>query len=103
MFFASWPIRNYALLPIFLGVSNLRLVDYTQHLKGKTIARCNWQNEPDEDYRCLSIFFTDDTMVSFRFHTFVDEEVELANFLNGNLSNETLISPSPITRPKDGG
>ena len=42
-------------------------------------------------------------MVSFRFHTFVDEEAELANFIGGNLSNERLITPAPITRPtKDG-
>lgn len=85
------------------GVSNLRRADYSQHLKGKTIARCNWHNEPDEDYRCLSIFFTDDTMVSFRFHTFVDEEAELADFTGGNLSNEHVITAAPITRPtKDG-
>ncbi|MGC2100551.1 MAG: hypothetical protein WA651_09145 [Candidatus Sulfotelmatobacter sp.] len=84
-------------------MSNLRRADYSQHLKGKTIARCNWHNEPDEDYRCLSIFFTDDTMVSFRFHTFVDEEAELADFTGGNLSNEHVITAAPITRPtKDG-
>jgi len=79
-------------------VSNLRRADYTEHLKGKTISRCNWHNEADEDYRCLSIFFTDDTMVSFRFHTFVDEEVEIADLVDGNLSNERLITPLPITR-----
>jgi hypothetical protein len=84
-------------------VSKLRQADYTQHLKGKTISRCNWHNEPDEDYRCLSVFFTDNTMVSFRFHTFMDEEVELADFIGGNLSNERLITPTPITRPKKDG
>jgi hypothetical protein len=81
-------------------MSNLRIADYTEPLKGKTIDRCNWHNEPEEDYRCLSIFFTDDTMVSFRFHTFVDEEVELADFVGGNLSNErtlTAIPPRPRT------
>lgn len=83
-------------------MSKLRRADYSQHLKGKTVSRCNWHNEPDEDYRCLSIFFTDDTMVSFRFHTFVDEEVELADFVGGNLSNERLIAPIPINKPKDG-
>jgi hypothetical protein len=41
-------------------------------------------------------------MVSFRFHTFVDEEAELARFVGGNLSNERLITPTPVTRPKDG-
>lgn len=84
------------------GVSNLRRADYTQHLKDKTISRCNWHNEPDEDYRCLSIFFTDNTMVSFRFHTFVSEEVEIANFVVGNLSNERLITPVPMPAPKQG-
>jgi hypothetical protein len=84
-------------------VSKLRRADYTQHLAGKTVLRVTWHNEPDEDYRCLSIFFTDETMVSFRFHTFVDEEAELADFIGGNLSNERLITPAPITRPtKDG-
>jgi hypothetical protein len=80
-------------------MSKLRLGDYTKPLKGKTIVRCNWHNEPDEDYRCLSIFFTDDTMVSFRFHTFVDEEVELADFVDGNLSNERTLNPIPL-RPR---
>lgn len=85
------------------GMSNLRRADYTQRLAGKTVVRVTWHNEPDEEYRCLSIFFTDETMVSFRFHTFVDEEVELADFVGGNLSNEHLITPAPITRPtKDG-
>jgi hypothetical protein len=80
-------------------MSNLRLADYTEPLKGKTIERCNWHNEPDEDYRCLSIFFTDDTMVSFRFHTFVDEEVELADFAGGDLSNERTLTPMPLRPP----
>jgi hypothetical protein len=85
------------------GMSKLRRADYTQHLAGKTVLRITWHNEPDEAYRCLSIFFTDDTMVSFRFHTFVDEEAELADFIGGNLSGERLITPAPITRPaKDG-
>ena len=65
----------------------------------KTIERCNWHSEPEEDYCCLSIFFTDETMVSFRFHTFVDEAVELADFVGGNLSNERTLSPTPL-RPQ---
>jgi hypothetical protein len=85
-----------------LCVSKLRRADYTKHLKGKTISRCNWHNESDENYRCLSIFFTDDTMVSFRFQTFIDEEVEIADLVHGNLSNERLITPAPLTRPKKG-
>ena len=36
-------------------MSNLRLADYTEPLKGKTIARCNWHNEPDEDYPLLLV------------------------------------------------
>ena len=83
-------------------MSKLRRADYSQHLKGKTIARCNWHNEPDEDYRCLSIFFTDDTMVSFRFHTFVDEEAGACRLRGRDLSNEQFITPAPITKPKDG-
>lgn len=75
------------------------MADYTAPLKGKTIVRVNWHNEPDEDYRCLSIFFSDDTMVSFRFHTFVDEEAELADFVGGDLSNERTLTPIPI-RPQ---
>jgi hypothetical protein len=77
-------------------MSNLRVADYSKSLKGKTIERCNWHNEPEEDYRCLSIFFTDETMVSFRFHTFMDEEVELADFVGGNLSNERSLIPTPL-------
>jgi len=37
-------------------------------------------------------------MVSFRFHTFVDEEVELADFVGGNLSNERTLAPIPVKR-----
>lgn len=74
----------------------LCLADYSKDLKGKTIERCNWHNEPEEDYRCLNIFFTDETMVSFRVHTCADEEVELADFVGGNLSNERTLSPTPL-------
>jgi hypothetical protein len=45
-----------------------------------------------------SIFFMDDTMVSFRFHTFVTEDVELADFVGGNLSNEGRLTPIPFRR-----
>jgi hypothetical protein len=49
-------------------MNKLRLADSSKLLKGKTIERCNWHNEPEEDYCCRSIFFTDETMVSLRFH-----------------------------------
>jgi hypothetical protein len=89
---------------IFLSLQNVYAPSslYSQHLTGKTIAGCNWHNESNGDYRCLSIFFTDDTIVSFRFHTFVDEQVEPCDFVGGDLSNEKLITPKPITKPKDG-
>jgi hypothetical protein len=84
-------------------MSKLRRADYTSHLAGKTITRCEWSNEPDEAWFLLSIFFSDLTMVSFRFHHFVDEEVELQDFVGGNISNERLLTPTPIIRPKKEG
>jgi len=77
-------------------VSKLRRADYTQHLKGKTIERCHWNNEQEENYFCLSIVFTDQTFCSFRFHVALDEEVELSDFIDGKLSNDRKLTPLPI-------
>jgi len=41
-------------------------------------------------------------MVSFRFHTFMDEEVELSDFVGGNISNDRLLVPVPITPNGEG-
>lgn len=86
-----------------LAVSKLRRADYTQHLKGKTITRCDWTNDETENYHCLCIFFSDDTMVRFRLYQRIEEEVELQDFIDGNISNERLLVPVPIIRPKREG
>lgn len=54
-------------------MGKLRRADYTADLKGKTIQRVHWNNEEDENYRCLSFVFTDETFCSFRFHLAVEE------------------------------
>jgi hypothetical protein len=83
-------------------VSKLRRADYTAPLKGKTIERVHWNNEQDENYMCLSIVFTDETFCSFRFRVALDEEVELSDFIGGNLSNDRILTPLPIPIKKEG-
>jgi hypothetical protein len=75
-------------------MSKLRYADYTDHLAGKTVKRVRWSNEPD--FHNLSIEFTDQTHVSFRFELTIDEGVELADFKDGNLSNERRLSAIPV-------
>ncbi len=75
-------------------MSKLRRADYTQPLAGKTIKRVHWNNE--EDWKCLTLEFTDQTLCSFRFELTVDEEAELSDFIGGNLSNERKIVPLPV-------
>jgi hypothetical protein len=83
-------------------MSNLRRADYTQHLTGKTVTRCEWTNDRTENFLCLSLYFSDETMCSFRFHQLIEEEVELQDYRDGNISNERTVLPKPITKPKDG-
>jgi hypothetical protein len=80
-------------------MSRLRRADYSEHLIGKTIQRVHWNNEQDENFFCLSIVFTDETFCSFRFHLSLDEEVELSDFVGGNLSNDRKLTPIPIRLP----
>ena len=82
-------------------MSNLRRASYTPDLKGKTITRCEWTNDATEHYYSLCIFFTDDTMASFRFYMGLEEEVELQDFIDGNISNERLLKPTPISKKKE--
>jgi hypothetical protein len=91
----------WTFLPILLGVSKLRRADYTQHLKGKTILRCEWTNDQIEHFICLSLYFSDETMCSIRLHQSIEEEVELQDYKGGNISNERLIAPTPIAKPKE--
>jgi hypothetical protein len=58
--------------------------------------RVHWNNE--EDWMCLPLEFTDQTLCSIRFELMVGEEAELSDFIGGNLSNERKIVPLPITR-----
>jgi hypothetical protein len=53
-------------------MSRLRRADYTQPLAGKTLKRVHWNNE--EEWKCLTLEFTDQTLCSFRFELMVDED-----------------------------
>lgn len=75
-------------------MSKLRYCDYTGNLVGKTITRVRWSNDPD--YHSLTIDFNDQTQVSFRFNLTIEEDVELSDFIDGNLSNERSLTPIPI-------
>ena len=81
-------------------VSKVRHADYSKHLAGKTIKTVRWFNDATENFRNLSITFEDDTQVSLRFVLGVEEIVELADYKQGNLSNERLLHPQPVRKPK---
>jgi len=77
-------------------MSKLRRADYTEHLVGKTIKRVHWRN--DEEWKCLTLEFTDQTLCSFRFELAVDEEAELSDFASGNPSKHRKLIPLPLVR-----
>ena len=58
-------------------MSRLRYADYTKALKGRTVRRVLWTNEPD--FHALTIDFDDDCQALFRFGLTVEEDVELKN------------------------
>jgi len=80
------------------GISNLRHADYTKQLAGKTIKTVRWFNDSTENFRNLTITFTDKTQVSFRFMLDLEEVVEMADVKEGNLSHERLLQPEPVKR-----
>lgn len=82
-------------------MSKLRRADYTAALKGKTITRCEWTNDVTENFRCLLLFFSDATMCSFRFHLGLEEDVELQDYKDGNISKERTVRPTPILKKED--
>ena len=77
-------------------MSKLRRADYSENLAGKTIKRVHWCN--DEQRKCLTLEFTDQTLCSFRFELAVDEEVELSEFVSGNPSKHRKLIPLPLVR-----
>ena len=77
-------------------MSKLRRADYTEHLVGKTLKRVHWRN--DEEWSCLTLEFTDQTLCSFRFELAVDEEVELLDFASGNPAKHRKLTPQPLLR-----
>ena len=77
-------------------MSKLRRADYSKDLRGKTITRCEWANDTTESFRCLSLYFDDETLCTFRFYLGLDEEAEMQTFKDGNISNESPMTPLPI-------
>ena len=80
-------------------MSRLRHADYSEQLRGKTIERVRWFSDHDERHHCLSIVTTDQKMITFCFKMTINEEAEIADFIEGNLSNDKLIQPTPV-KPK---
>lgn len=74
-------------------MSSLRCCEYRE-LEGKTICRIRWSN--DLDWHDLSIDFTDETRVSFRFRLIIREETELSDFKDGNLTSPRQLVPIPV-------
>lgn len=70
--------------------------DYTHHLVGKTLKRVHWSN--NEQRKCLTLEFTDQTLCSFRFELAMDEEVELLDFASGNPPKHQNLIPLPLVR-----
>jgi len=77
-------------------MSKLRRADYTEHLVGKTIKRVHWNN--NEERKCLTFEFTDQTLCSFKFELAMDEEAELSEFVSGNPSKHRKLIPLPLVR-----
>ena len=77
-------------------MSKLSRADYSERLAGKTIKRVHWRN--DEQRKCLTLEFTDQTLCSFEFEVAVDEEVELSDFASGNPSKQRKLIPLPLVR-----
>ena len=79
-----------------MTMSKLRRADYTEHLAGKTIKRVHWNN--DEERKCLTFEFTDQTLCSFKFALAMDEEAELSEFVSGNPSTHRKLIALPLVR-----
>jgi len=77
-------------------MSKLRRADYTEHLVGKTVKRVHWSN--DEQRKCLTLEFTDQTLCSFKFALAMDEEAELSDFASVNPSKHRKLIPLPLVR-----
>ena len=77
-------------------MNHLSRADYTEHLAGKSLKRVHWRN--DEERKCLTLEFTDQTLCSFRFELAVDEEVELSDFASGNPAKHQKLTPQPLVR-----
>lgn len=63
-------------------------------LEGRVIRTVRWSNQ--EDFKCLTLTFADETIAMFRLRLTVDEELELADFKDGNISNERSLTAIPI-------
>lgn len=74
-------------------MSRLTYCEY-RGLEGKVITSIRWSNQ--EDFKCLTITFEDETICMFRVRLTVDEELELADFKDGNISNERALTAIPI-------
>jgi len=74
-------------------MSSLPCCEYRE-LAGKTIRRICWSK--DLDSHNLSIDFTDETQVSFRFSLTIDEYAELSDFEGGSLTNPRALTPAPV-------
>ena len=77
-------------------MSKLRRADYSENLAGKTIKRVHWCN--DEQRKCLTLEFTDQTLCSFKFEVAVGEEAELSYFASGSPSERRKLIPLPLVR-----
>jgi hypothetical protein len=77
-------------------MSTFRRADYSEHLAGKTLKRVHWCN--DQQRKCLTLEFTDQTLCLFRFDLTVDEEVELLDFSSSNPPRPQKLIPLPLVR-----
>lgn len=77
-------------------MSRLRRADYSERLAGKTIKRVHWRN--DDQRKCLTLEFTDQTLCSFKFEVAVDEEGELSDFASGSPSERRKLIPLSLVR-----
>ena len=75
-------------------MSKLTYADYSGGLVGKTITSVRWSNHAD--FKALTIKFSDNTIATLRLNLTVDEELELADFIGGNIENPKSIVAIPV-------
>ncbi len=72
-----------------------RIVEFKE-VAGKSIKRFRFTN--DEDFRAVSIDFTDGTVLNFQLELDLNARVELLTLKAGNITNVKRLRPAAVVR-----